>query len=60
MKEDNGGLGAAIIFSAVIIFLLGMWIGSDLNLHSKERIEPDLKIEIVDGVSDTTYIYKNK
>ena len=60
MSEDNGVIGIVIIFSIFALFCLGLWVGSSLNLKSKERLIPDLKIEIVNGVSDTTYIYKNK
>jgi len=60
MKEDNVVLGLVVISSVFGLFLLGLWVGSSLDLHSKERINPDLKIKIENGVSDTTYIYKNK
>ena len=60
MSEDNGAIGIVIIFSIFILFSLGLWVGSSLDLRSKEIINPDLRIQVINGVSDTTYIYRNK
>ena len=57
MKEDNGVVGIVIIFSILILFSLGIWVGSSLDIMSKERIEPVLKIEVNNGVADTTFVY---
>lgn len=46
--------GAALM----VILLMGI-IPADPTI-SKSRIIPDLKIEIADGIADTTYIYKVK
>lgn len=46
--------GAALM----VILLLGI-IPADPTL-SKSQITPDLKIEITDGIADTTYIYRSK
>lgn len=50
-----------IIGSMAIGFVFGVAIFITFNIakiESKERIEPELKVDIINGVADTTYIYR--
>lgn len=49
----------SIFFLCGAMLLLGFIIGlqNSNRLETKNRIEPDLSIQVVDGVSDTTFIY---
>jgi len=59
--RDQIGL---FLFMLVIITIIGMVIGSDIQLgvgiNSKKPIKPTIKVECTDGKCDTTYIYKIK
>lgn len=44
---------------AVIVVMFHVFV-EPIPIVSKTPIQPELKIEIVDGVADTTYIYKEK
>lgn len=53
-----------IIWSIIVLFIFmafGFILGNDMSyISSKYKIEPELKITVKNGVSDTTFIYKLK
>lgn len=58
-KEENMLLTIIVIIVFVFWVVIGFILGQD-NIQSKNRIEPELKITVKNGVSDTTFIYKLK
>ena len=54
---DNGFAAGVVL---MIVFLGVLAYFGNISIHSPERIEPSMKIEIEDGVADTTFIYKRK
>jgi hypothetical protein len=45
----------AVTFGLVLILFAPLDI-----IKSKSPIKPELNIKVINGISDTTYIYKNK
>ena len=51
----KGALIGAVTFGLVLLLFAPLDI-----VKSKSPIKPDLNIKVINGMSDTTYIYKKK
>lgn len=54
--------GVLTVILGLLVFIFGVGIGviSTTSVYSKEAIKPNYRIEINEGVVDTTFIYKLK
>lgn len=67
MKFDFKGILITAVLFGVLIVSLG-WViykasywmitGGEKTIETSYPLEPEIKVNTVDGVSDTTYIYK--
>lgn len=61
-EGDDDGINIIILFIllgiAVLTFIGGQTIREETGIESKTIIEPDMRVEILNGIADTTYIYK--
>ncbi len=47
----------ALIVGGIIVGLIVYLLNNDTELRVKQPMEPSIEITIIDGVSDTTYVY---
>ena len=57
MFEFTSFIHGIIIGLLVLFFVM---LGSDRVIQSKKEIIPELKIIVIDGESDTTFIYREE
>lgn len=61
MKKDIFDM-LFVIGIALIVFGVGIFLGlssSPSEIKSKEIITPELNISVINGIADTTYVYKS-
>lgn len=57
------GMGLTAVMVITIFFTANMFIWSQHECHtitSEEQVIPDFKIEVINGVKDTTFVYTIK
>jgi len=62
MNNDEKNGCAATIFMAVMIFILGLAIGTKFGneIRSNNKIKPEIKLTTDGKIIDTIYIYKKQ
>ena len=60
MEEEYFKATTAMLMLAIIVLLLIFMgiLSSGSKVTSKEPIVPEYRIEVINGVADTTYIYR--